>query len=231
MILKQKAVEHSDKAVVMRNITKTYDGKRKVLDSLCWEINSGEFIAILGQSGIGKSTLLNILGLLDDKNEGTYFLFGNKINKTTNRHCALLRNRYIGFVFQHYYLLPHLTVEKNLATPFLYSWPCINPKEIEKRIDTLLVKMGLIQFRNSKVDLLSGGEKQRVAIARALVVKPKLLIADEPTGNLDEPNAQRIMSIIEEYNREGNTIVMVTHNKEMAKYSNKQYTISGGKLE
>ena len=220
-----------NRAVFMKNLAKTYDGKRKVLDSLDWEVDTGEFVSILGQSGTGKSTLLNILGLLDDRTGGSYYLFGNLITNTTNKQSAVLRNKYIGFVFQLYFLIPHLTIKQNLLTPFLYSTSYLSTNEIEKRIDILLDKTGLTELKNCKIDILSGGEKQRVAIARALVTQPKMLIADEPTGNLDEPNAIKIMSILKEFHQEGNTVIMVTHNKAMANYSDKQYTINKGRLE
>ena len=217
------------KLVILKDITKTYQTGKvayQVLKGISLEVEEGEFLAIMGASGSGKSTLLNIIGLLDKPDSGIYILDGQEVNQLTKKELAYLRNRKIGFVFQAFYLVPWATALENVLLPLLYRGK-IN-KEDEKKAVELLKRLGLEKRINAKPNELSGGEQQRVAIARALITNPKLLLADEPTGNLDSKSSQEVMNIFKELNENGITIIMVTHDPEIADFAKKIKIIKDG---
>jgi len=200
-----------EKLVILRGITKTYktgNVASQILKGIDLEVEEKEFLAIMGVSGSGKSTLLNIIGLLDKPDSGTYILDGQEVSKLSKNELAYIRNRKIGFVFQAFHLVPWATALENVLMPLLYRGSF--KKEDEDRALQLLTRLGLEKRINAKPSELSGGEQQRVAIARALITKPKLLLADEPTGNLDSKSSQEVMKIFKELNEEGLTIIMVT---------------------
>lgn len=217
------------KLVILKDITKTYQTGKvayQVLKGISLEVEEGEFLAIMGVSGSGKSTLLNIIGLLDKPDSGIYILDGQEVSQLTKKELAYLRNRKIGFVFQAFYLVPWATALENVLLPLLYRGK-IN-KEDEKKAVELLKRLGLEKRINARPSELSGGEQQRVAIARALITNPKLLLADEPTGNLDSKSSQEVMNIFKELNENGITIIMVTHDPEIANFAKKIKIIKDG---
>ena len=190
----------------------------------------GEFISILGRSGSGKSTLLNIMGLLDRVDGGKIFIGGQEVDKLSEEERDKIKNQMIGFVFQFHYLLPEFTALENVMLPALLN-NFDKKLEIEKRAKELLEKVGLGERENHKPSQLSGGEKQRVAIARALINSPKILLADEPTGNLDEETSEMIFKILKDINKnEKQTIIVVTHSKDLAEISDKQLYLKKGVL-
>ncbi len=195
------------------------EAKVVALKDIFLSIKEGEFIAIMGASGSGKSTLMNILGLLDIPDEGDYFLEGKKVNALSRDELAELRNKKIGFVFQSFNLISRTSAFDNVKLPLLYRYPRLKESEVRKRVLNSLEMVGLKERRAHFPNQLSGGEQQRVAIARALVNNPSLILADEPTGNLDSERSKEIMSIFKELNRYGITIVLVTHEYDIATYS------------
>jgi len=217
----------------LKNINKTYRGKTEdlhILKDLNLKVEEGEFISILGKSGSGKSTLLGIIGLLDNFDSGEIYINNNKIDKFESNKLDRLKNKDLGFVFQFHYLLPEFTALENVMIPRLIE-DFSNKKIIEEKAKTLLKKIGLGERYNHKPSQLSGGEKQRVAIARALINDPKIILADEPTGNLDEETSEEIHRLLQKINKENNqTIIVVTHSKELANITNKQYFVKHGKL-
>ncbi|MFA6708658.1 MAG: ABC transporter ATP-binding protein [Fusobacterium sp.] len=217
----------------LKNINKTYRGKTEdlhILKDLNLKVEEGEFISILGKSGSGKSTLLGIIGLLDNFDSGEIYINNNKIDKFESNKLDRLKNKDLGFVFQFHYLLPEFTALENVMIPCLIE-NFSNKKIIEEKAKTLLKKIGLGERYNHKPSQLSGGEKQRVAIARALINDPKIILADEPTGNLDEETSEEIHNLLKKINKENNqTIIVVTHSKELANITNKQYFVKHGKL-
>lgn len=201
----------------------------EVLRGIDLEVRKAEKIAIVGPSGSGKTTLLNIIGTIDIPDSGEIIFKGKKINFKDERRLAELRKRSIGFVFQFYHLMPELTVEENIMLPGLMAG--LDAGELRGRTEALLRKLNLIEKRGAKIYPLSGGERQKVAIGRALFLSPELLLADEPTGNLDPESTQEVSSIFLELNREhGITIIMVTHNLELAKKMDKIYLLRDGIL-
>lgn len=218
----------SESLVRLENIKKTYDGARFVLDGLHYSLERGEISAVLGESGCGKSTLLNVIGLLDDYTSGEYYFNGAQVTK--KRH-ALIRNRYMGFVFQLFYLIPGLTVRQNLQLPFLYASGSALRRGYESAEKRVLDLFGISHLAQKKVDFLSGGEKQRAAIARAMILEPPLLIADEPTGALDENNSGVVFHALREYAQGGNSVIVVTHNRQIALNADKTYYLSKGRLD
>ncbi|MEZ0344451.1 MAG: ABC transporter ATP-binding protein [Caldimicrobium sp.] len=188
--------------------------KYEVLKGINLEVHRGDFLAIMGPSGGGKSTLLNILGLLDRADSGVYLFEGRDVTTLSERELANLRNQKIGFIFQAFHLVPWATALENVLLPALYSEK-ITEEKIE-RAHKLLEKLGLADKKNHRPSELSGGQQQRVAIARALINKPSLLLADEPTGNLDSQSSNEVMEVLEDLNREGLTIIMVTHERDIA---------------
>ena len=189
-------------------------------------IAAGEFVAIMGPSGSGKSTFMNLLGCLDKPSAGRYVLGGRDVAELDKDELALLRNRTIGFVFQGFNLLPRMSLLENVALPLIYCG--IEREERQLRAQELLAKVGLEDKANSMPNKISGGQQQRVAIARALVNHPRLLLADEPTGNLDSHTSEEIMALFEELNREGITIVLVTHEADIARHAKRQVHFHDG---
>jgi putative bacteriocin export ABC transporter (lactococcin 972 group) len=218
-----------EKLVILKNITKTYKTGNiayQVLKGIDLEVEEKEFLAIMGASGSGKTTLLNIIGLLDKPDSGIYIFDGQEVSKLNKNELAYIRNRKIGFVFQAFHLVPWATALENVLMPLLYRG--VFKKDDEERALQLLTRLGLEKRINAKPSELSGGEQQRVAIARALITHPKLLLADEPTGNLDSKSSQEVMKIFKELNEEGLTIIMVTHDPEIAKFAQRIKIIKDG---
>ncbi len=197
----------------------TEEVRTVALNKLSFEVNEGEFVAIMGPSGCGKSTLLNILGLLDDPDGGSFIFNGTEVSGYNERKRSQLRKHNIGFVFQSFNLIDELTVFENVELPLIYT--NVKTSERKKRVDKVLEKMQIMHRRNHFPQQLSGGQQQRVAVARAVINNPKLILADEPTGNLDSSNGNEVMDLLTELNAAGTTIVMVTHSEHDAKYSHR----------
>ncbi len=203
--------------VEMKNICKDYpQGKEtvRVLKDVCLQVNEGDYLAIMGPSGSGKTTLMNLIGCLDVQTSGEYLLDGENLLGANSNRLAEVRNRLLGFVFQSFYLLPKLDAIDNVSLPLMYAG--VPKKERRERAMEALKTMGLEDRMNFRPNQLSGGQCQRVAIARAIVGKPKLLLADEPTGALDTASGNQIMDIFDRLNAEGTTIVMITHEQAIA---------------
>ena len=223
---------NSDPVIRIEHLYKEYvteAGTVPVLKDVSFSVMPREFVAIMGPSGSGKSTFMNILGCLDVATSGGYFLNGRDVNTQSRDELALLRNQVIGFVFQGYNLLPRATLEDNVALPLIYRG--MRRAERLARANEMLTKVGLAQYRRSHPNQISGGQQQRVAIARALVNNPKLLLADEPTGNLDTRTSQEIMALFSDLNqREGITIVLITHEPDIATYAQRLVRLSDGRI-
>lgn len=203
----------------LEKIYRTEDIETSALNKLTIHVNDGEFVAVMGPSGCGKSTLLNILGLLDDPDGGSFMFNGIEVAGFNERKRSDLRKRNIGFVFQSFNLIDELTVFENVELPLIYLG--VDGAERKKRVDVVLDKMQIMHRRNHFPQQLSGGQQQRVAVARAVVNNPKLILADEPTGNLDSSNGNEVMQLLTELNEQGTTIVMVTHSEHDARYSHR----------
>ena len=215
----------------LRGVTKIYqpDGQEVTgLEDVNLDIQSGDFLAVMGPSGSGKSTLMNILGCLDIPSSGTYEIKGMPVSRLSPEELARLRNREIGFVFQVFHLLPRYTALRNVELPLLYAG--VGREERAQRALSALRAVGLEDRRNHLSNQLSGGQKQKVAIARALVNRPSLLLADEPTGNLDSKSGEELMEILTRLNREGTTIVVVTHDPAIARRAKRVVYIIDGRL-
>lgn len=189
------------------------------LNKLSFEIREGEFVAVMGPSGCGKSTLLNILGLLDDPDGGNFVFNDIDVTHFNERKRANLRKHNIGFIFQSFNLIDELTVYENVELPLIYTK--VKPAERKKKVEEVLEKMQIMHRRNHYPQQLSGGQQQRVAVARAVINDPKLILADEPTGNLDSSNGNEVMQLLTELNDQGTTIIMVTHSEHDAKYGHR----------
>ncbi|MBP7754340.1 MAG: ABC transporter ATP-binding protein [Bacteroidales bacterium] len=200
----------------------------RALDGVDLTIGKNEFVAIMGPSGSGKSTLMNILGCLDVPSEGTYSLNGRSISGMDDDDLAGIRNREIGFVFQSFNLLPRYTALENVALPLAYAG--IPRKERERRAREALAAVGLEDRMEHKPNELSGGQRQRVALARALVTCPSIILADEPTGNLDTTTSEDVMRLFGEIHRQGNTIILVTHEEDIARHANRIVRMKDGKI-
>ena len=215
-----------------KNLTKKYGeppNETVALDNVSIEIQNGEFTAIIGPSGSGKSTLMHILGCLDKPTEGEYFFKGKEVSKLSDNSLAGIRNKQIGFVFQFFNLLPRTSALKNTELPLIYAG--VNKEERHSKALKILSSLGLSDRVNSTPGQLSGGEQQRVAIARALITSPSIIFADEPTGNVDSKTSKEIMKIFQSLNKKGNTIVVITHDREVAGYASRIITIRDGKVE
>lgn len=217
--------------IKIENLKKVYDTgliKFEALKCVNFSIEQGEFVAIMGQSGSGKSTLMNIIGCLDVATEGKYFLGGEDISLYKENELNKVRNKEIGFVFQSFNLLPKLNVLMNVELPMIYGG--VKPAERKERAMKFLKMVGLEDKWKNRPNELSGGQKQRVAIARALTNNPKILLADEPTGNLDSHSEKEIMDIFKRLNKEGTTIIMVTHEPEIAHYASRVINFRDGDI-
>ncbi len=215
----------------MREVRKSYtlgDDQLEVLHGVNLTVAQGEFLSVLGPSGSGKSTLMNILGCLDVPTSGTYVLAGNDVEDLTETELAHVRNREVGFVFQSFQLLPKLTAWENVELPLIYSG--IGANERRRRAMEMLAKVGLADKTGNRPDQLSGGQQQRVAIARALVTAPSVLLADEPTGALDQKTGAQVMELFEEIHRDGGTVIMITHEVDIARHAERIVTILDGNL-
>ncbi len=212
----------------LQKLFSTEEVETTALNGINLEIKEGEFVAIMGPSGCGKSTLLNIVGLLDNPTGGDYNFFGTEVARMTERKRAQLRKGNIGFVFQSFNLIDELTVFENVELPLIYM--NIPVKERKAKVETVLERMNIMHRRNHFPQQLSGGQQQRVAIARAVVAKPKLILADEPTGNLDSKNGEEVMKLLQELNEEGTTIIMVTHSPYDAGFSHRIVNLFDGKV-
>ena len=200
----------------------------KAVDGIDLEIKEGEFLGIMGASGSGKSTLMNILGILDSPTEGKYLLKGKDVSSLNDTEASLIRNKEIGFVFQTFNLIKGLTAFENVETPLIYAGM---PKKRRKEIvEYYLEKMGIADRMNHKPNQLSGGQRQRVAIARALVNEPSIILADEPTGNLDSKTTNEIIELFHKIHSEGKTIVLVTHEQEIGKETERTIVLRDGKI-
>lgn len=212
----------------LKGITKTYnEGKVNAFEALKGidlEIESGEFLAIMGPSGSGKSTMMNILGALDVPSSGQYLVKGRDISSFSNNQLAEFRNQEVGFVFQQFNLLPKVSVKENVLLPTLYG----NSHDALSRVRSALKKVDLLDKIDNKPNQLSGGEMQRVAIARSLMMKPSIMMADEPTGNLDSKTSDQIMSIFTTLHKEGNTIILITHEDEIAAFAERVVQLKDG---
>ena len=204
------------------------DSEVRALDEVSLRIAQGEFIALLGPSGCGKSTLMNIIGCLDTPTSGEYILHGRMIRDLDENQLAHIRSKEIGFIFQQFQLLPRLDALKNVELPLIYAG--VPPRERTRRAEEMLVRVGLKDRMHHYQNQLSGGQQQRVAIARALATNPTLLLADEPTGALDQATGEQVMALFRELNDEGRTIVMITHDLKIARHASRIVNILDGVL-
>ena len=217
--------------ITVSNLTKVFrtdEVETIALDSASFEIKDGEFVAIMGPSGCGKSTLLNILGLLDNPTEGEYILFGTDVSKFKEKDRTNYRKGNLGFVFQSFNLIDELNVYENIELPLTYLK--VSAAERKKRVEEILHRMNIAHRSKHYPQQLSGGQQQRVAIARAVVTNPKLILADEPTGNLDSTNGREVMELLSELNHAGTTIVMVTHSPKDAAKAQRIINLFDGKI-
>jgi len=212
----------------LEKVYRTEDIETVALNKLSFEVKEGEFVAIMGPSGCGKSTLLNIIGLLDDPDGGSFIFNGTEIAKYNERKRAELRKRNIGFVFQSFNLIDELTVFENVELPLIYL--NVKVSERKEKVEAVLEKMQIMHRRNHFPQQLSGGQQQRVAVARAVVNNPKLILADEPTGNLDSKNGNEVMQLLTDLNEQGTTIIMVTHSEHDARYSHRIIRLLDGQV-
>ena len=217
--------------VEMKNVAKYFgegSSKVKALDGVDLTINEGEFVAIVGPSGSGKSTMMNLIGCLDRPTSGKVKIAGEDLSKLNDKKLTSLRNLAIGFVFQSFFLLPKTDALDNVATPLFYRG--VSSKEARKKAMQMLSKLGLADRHSHQSTELSGGQQQRVAIARALVTEPSLILADEPTGALDSNTGKQVMDLFQELNKEGKTIVLITHDLDIAAKARRRITLKDGKV-
>ena len=213
----------------VRKLYRVGDNQVRALDGVDLVIRAGEYVAIMGPSGSGKSTMMNLLGLLDRPTEGRYLLDGTDTSGLDDDSVSLLRGRRIGFVFQSFNLLPRRTALENVALPLRYAG--VGKAERLARAEEALRQVGLHARLQHRPDELSGGQRQRVALARALVTRPALILADEPTGNLDTATSDEVMKLFEDVHRKGNTIVLVTHEEDVARHAGRIVRLRDGKIE
>ncbi|TET69693.1 MAG: ABC transporter ATP-binding protein [Candidatus Aminicenantes bacterium] len=212
----------------LKKIYTTEDVETTALNNVNLNIQEGEYVAIMGPSGCGKSTLLNVLGMIDNPSSGEYHFLGQEVSRYSERQRANLRKENIGFVFQSFNLIDELTVFENVELPLLYLG--FSASERKKRVNEVLEQMEIMARRNHFPQQLSGGQQQRVAVARAIVSRPKLILADEPTGNLDSAHGEEVMRIVGELHEAGTTIVMVTHSPAYAEYSHRTIHLFDGHI-
>ena len=216
------------KTVNLQKVFRTEEVQTMALIDVNIEVKEGEFVAVMGPSGCGKSTLLNILGLLDNPTAGEYYLNGTEVSKYTESQRTSLRKGVIGFVFQSFNLIDELNVYENIELPLLYMG--VPASERKRRIEQAMERMAISHRAKHFPQQLSGGQQQRVAIARAVVANPKLILADEPTGNLDSKNGKEVMDLLKELNKEGTTIVMVTHSQHDAGFADRIINLFDGQV-
>ena len=216
------------KTVALEKIFRTEEVETLALNKVSIEVKEGEFVAIMGPSGCGKSTLLNILGLLDNPTSGEYYLNGIEVSRYTEAQRTKLRKGIIGFVFQSFNLIDELNVYENIELPLLYMG--VSAAERKKKVQEAMERMAIVHREKHFPQQLSGGQQQRVAIARAVVANPKLILADEPTGNLDSKNGQEVMNLLSELNKEGTTFVMVTHSQHDAGFASRTINLFDGQV-
>lgn len=226
-------MQKNDKEIVieLKQLIKRYDDEAGVFDALKGidlKVEKGEFVSIIGPSGSGKSTLMNILGLLDRPTKGKYLLDGQDTNQFNNKQLARFRRDKIGFVFQNFNLMPRLNLMQNVELPLIYKR--IRPKLRREKVKEVLSSVGLGDKLGNRPNRLSGGQIQRAAIARALINQPSIILADEPTGNLDSKTGIDIMELLKKLNDSGSTIVVVTHNPEVSAYANRIVTVKDGEV-
>jgi putative ABC transport system ATP-binding protein len=224
--------DHAPVTLAIRDVVKTYEmGTEKVhaLSGVSLDIRKNEYVAIMGPSGSGKSTLMNIIGCLDVPTSGTYSLAGEAVAEKSEGELADIRNRMIGFVFQTFNLIPRANVLHNVELPLIYGG--VSRIERRKRAEEALVRVGLADRMMHKPNELSGGQRQRVAIARALVFNPSIILADEPTGNLDSRTGEEIMEMLDELYAQGHTIILITHEDNIAGHAHRTITLRDGKIE
>lgn len=211
----------------IRKIYKTGDEDTAALDGLDLDVKKGEFVAVMGPSGSGKSTLMNVIGLLDRQTSGNYKLAGQDVSRLSGGKRAEIRNKEIGFVFQQFNLLPRTTVKDNVMLPTIYG----RDREAVARANRIIQEVGLTDRASYRSNQLSGGQIQRVAIARALVMEPSIILADEPTGNLDTKKSHEIMELLKRINENGATILLITHEASVAAYADRILNILDGRIE
>ena len=217
--------------ITLNNISRSFIGdevETVAIDEMSLSINKGEFLSILGPSGCGKSTLLNVLGMLDNIDQGEFTFLAHRVDQCSENQCAKLRKQHIGFIFQNFNLIDELTVEQNIELPLYYH--NVPKEERKKRVNEVLKRVDIAHRRKHLPAKLSGGQQQRVAIARAIITQPALVLADEPTGNLDSKNSAQVMELLQELNKEGSTIVMVTHAPEHVQYGTRVLELLDGKI-
>jgi putative ABC transport system ATP-binding protein len=212
----------------LTKIFRTDEVETTALNKVSMEIKKGEFVAIMGPSGCGKSTLLNILGLLDNPTDGNYFFLGNEVSRYSEKQRARLRKENIGFIFQNFNLIDELNVFENVELPLIYLNYSV--RERKKKVEEVLEKMQITHRKKHFPLQLSGGQQQRVAVARAVVASPKLILADEPTGNLDSANGEEVMNLIEVLHKSGTTVIIVTHSQRDADYSQRIIRLFDGQI-
>ena len=212
----------------IKKVFRTDDVETWALQNVSLEVKEGEFVAIMGPSGCGKSTLLNILGLIDNPTEGTYLLNGTDVSRMQENERTELRKGTIGFVFQSFNLIEELNVVENIELPLLYMG--ISRSERRRRVNEIMERVGIAHRAKHFPCQLSGGQQQRVAIARAVIPSPKIILADEPTGNLDSRNGHEVMDLLAELHREGTTIIMVTHSQHDANYADRIVNLFDGEV-
>jgi putative ABC transport system ATP-binding protein len=216
------------KTADLTKVFRTEEVETTALNQVSFEIKEGEFVAIMGPSGCGKSTLLNILGLLDNPSSGQYFFLEQEVSRFSERQRANLRKKNIGFVFQNFNLIDELSVFENVELPLIYLG--YSSSERKKRVEEVLEQMQIMHRRNHFPLQLSGGQQQRVAVCRAVVAKPHIILADEPTGNLDSTHGDEVMNLLETLNKNGTTIIMVTHSQRDASYSQRIVRLFDGQI-
>jgi putative ABC transport system ATP-binding protein len=217
--------------IEMHDLTMVYrasDVETTALNAINTEIEKGEFVAVMGPSGCGKSTLLNVVGMLDSPTSGRYAFLGEDVSNHSESQLAEIRKNHIGFIFQSFNLVDELSVAENVALPLLYQK--INAKDRKARVDAVLERMGIAHRANHRPQQLSGGQQQRVAVARAVVTNPALILADEPTGNLDSKNGEEVLDLLNQLNDNGTTIVMVTHDQRHADHAGRIVHLLDGQV-
>ncbi len=212
----------------LSKVYRTEEVETTALNEVDVDIKEGEFVSVMGPSGCGKSTLLNVLGMIDSPSGGDYFFMGEEVGRLSERKRSNVRKHNLGFVFQSFNLIDELTVYENVELPMLYTK--VPSAERKKRVEELLEGMNIMHRRNHFPQQLSGGQQQRVAVARAIVNRPKLILADEPTGNLDSANGDEVMKILSQLNSEGTTILMVTHSQYCAEFGNRIIRMLDGQV-